>query len=205
MNSSTFFAPEGPNAAWRPGDEPRPGVQEASCRHGRSTRSAPPTARNRNQANAFGKCVSSMARMKNDAARAAAVLRIDDCRGALHHEGDLRPRQEDAARRRRQGSRQGRRGTARRRASRRSWSSACEAPSEPERVSDDGRGPSGPLRTERAGFEPATQLSPRTRFPVALLRPLGHLSESEKSRGSLPREGAALALRACPRLLSCIP
>ena len=37
----------------------------------------------------------------------------------------------------------------------------------------------GPFHTERAGFEPATQLSPRTRFPVALLRPLGHLSESE--------------------------
>ena len=30
---------------------------------------------------------------------------------------------------------------------------------------------------ERAGFEPATDLSARTRFPVALLRPLGHLSE----------------------------
>ena len=30
---------------------------------------------------------------------------------------------------------------------------------------------------ERAGFEPATHLSARTRFPVALLRPLGHLSE----------------------------
>ena len=30
--------------------------------------------------------------------------------------------------------------------------------------------------TERAGFEPATRLSTRTRFPVALLRPLGHLS-----------------------------
>src|SRR5947199_4854491 len=31
-------------------------------------------------------------------------------------------------------------------------------------------------KTERAGFEPATHLSARTRFPVALLRPLGHLS-----------------------------
>src|SRR5204863_6970060 len=31
-------------------------------------------------------------------------------------------------------------------------------------------------RAERAGFEPATDLSARTRFPVALLRPLGHLS-----------------------------
>jgi hypothetical protein len=31
-------------------------------------------------------------------------------------------------------------------------------------------------KAERAGFEPATHLSARTRFPVALLRPLGHLS-----------------------------
>src|SRR6266540_5173228 len=34
----------------------------------------------------------------------------------------------------------------------------------------------GPSEAERAGFEPATHLSARTRFPVALLRPLGHLS-----------------------------
>ena len=34
---------------------------------------------------------------------------------------------------------------------------------------------------ERAGFEPATDLSARTRFPVALLRPLGHLSELGES------------------------
>ena len=32
-------------------------------------------------------------------------------------------------------------------------------------------------KAERAGFEPATHLSARTRFPVALLRQLGHLSE----------------------------
>src|SRR4051794_7096478 len=32
------------------------------------------------------------------------------------------------------------------------------------------------FKAERAGFEPATHLSARTRFPVALLRPLGHLS-----------------------------
>src|ERR1700751_360276 len=32
------------------------------------------------------------------------------------------------------------------------------------------------LVTEREGFEPSTHLSARTRFPVALLRPLGHLS-----------------------------
>ena len=33
---------------------------------------------NRNGANAFGKCVSKMARLKGDLARAAAVDRIDD-------------------------------------------------------------------------------------------------------------------------------
>ena len=32
--------------------------------------------------------------------------------------------------------------------------------------------------TEREGFEPSTHLSARTRFPVALLRPLGHLSDA---------------------------
>src|SRR5829696_6305436 len=31
--------------------------------------------------------------------------------------------------------------------------------------------------TEREGFEPSTHHAARTRFPVALLRPLGHLSE----------------------------
>src|SRR5215217_9503760 len=36
----------------------------------------------------------------------------------------------------------------------------------------------GPSTTERAGFEPATRLSAGTRFPVALLRPLGHLSRA---------------------------
>ena len=34
----------------------------------------------------------------------------------------------------------------------------------------------GDFEAERAGFEPATHLSASTRFPVALLRPLGHLS-----------------------------
>jgi hypothetical protein len=36
--------------------------------------------------------------------------------------------------------------------------------------------PAAKREAERAGFEPATHLSARTRFPVALLRPLGHLS-----------------------------
>ena len=43
---------------------------------------------------------------------------------------------------------------------------------------------------ERAGFEPATRLSTRTRFPVALLRPLGHLSGRAKGiRGRLALRG----------------
>jgi hypothetical protein len=43
-----------------------------------------------------------------------------------------------------------------------------------------------PLReAERAGFEPATHLSARTRFPVALLRPLGHLSVLRSGEGGI--------------------
>src|SRR5262245_25259642 len=38
---------------------------------------------------------------------------------------------------------------------------------------------------ERAGFEPATHLSARTRFPVALLRPLGHLSVLRSGEGGI--------------------
>ncbi len=41
------------------------------------------------------------------------------------------------------------------------------------------RGSNLTLMAERAGFEPATDLSARTRFPVALLRPLGHLSATQ--------------------------
>src|SRR3954452_23917347 len=41
------------------------------------------------------------------------------------------------------------------------------------------------LEAERAGFEPAMDLSAHTRFPVALLRPLGHLS----GRASVPSRG----------------
>src|SRR5215204_318157 len=42
-----------------------------------------------------------------------------------------------------------------------------------------------PIATERAGFEPATHLSARTRFPVALLRPLGHLSAVRSGEGGI--------------------
>jgi hypothetical protein len=37
--------------------------------------------------------------------------------------------------------------------------------------------------TEREGFEPSRHLSAPTRFPVALLRPLGHLSEEASVSG----------------------
>ena len=47
----------------------------------------------------------------------------------------------------------------------------------------------GTRLTERAGFEPAKRLSTLTRFPVALLRPLGHLS----GRGTGYRGGASPA------------
>jgi hypothetical protein len=39
-----------------------------------------------------------------------------------------------------------------------------------------GRGSNNDPLAEREGFEPSRQLSPPTRFPVALLKPLGHLS-----------------------------
>jgi hypothetical protein len=52
---------------------------------------------------------------------------------------------------------------------------------------------------ERAGFEPATDLSARTRFPVALLRPLGHLSKRRQGiasgDGDLPVHPRSLVAR----------
>jgi hypothetical protein len=39
----------------------------------------------------------------------------------------------------------------------------------------------GTDQAEGEGFEPSTHLSARTRFPVALLRPLGHPSERRPS------------------------
>jgi hypothetical protein len=58
-------------------------------------------------------------------------------------------------------------------------------------------------QAERAGFEPATHLSAGTRFPVALLRPLGHLSRAARLRhksveapGRVPGRGRRPALPA---------
>jgi hypothetical protein len=50
----------------------------------------------------------------------------------------------------------------------------------------------GSERTEREGFEPSTHLSAGTRFPVAFLRPLGHLSEGgQRSTGVTARSAGA--------------
>ena len=75
INGSTFFAPEtlptpptGMNAA-QACKKLRADMGLAAFRTAYGT--------NANGANAFGKCVSKLARMKNDAARAAAVGRID--------------------------------------------------------------------------------------------------------------------------------
>jgi hypothetical protein len=77
VNSSTFFTPEGPKPPGGQGMSPGQACKTLRAEMGADAfRAAYGT--NRNQANAFGKCVSQMARMKNGAARAAAVVRIDD-------------------------------------------------------------------------------------------------------------------------------
>jgi|KBSMisStandDraft_5_1062788.scaffolds.fasta_scaffold286055_2 hypothetical protein len=76
VNSSTFFAPEEPTPPGGQGMSPGQACKKLRADMGvEAFRAAYGT--NRNQANAFGKCVSSMARMKNDTARAAAVLRVE--------------------------------------------------------------------------------------------------------------------------------
>ena len=77
VNSSTFFAPEGPKPPGGQGMSPGQACKTLRAEMGADAfRMA--YGSNRNHANAFGKCVSQMARLKNDAARAAAVVRIDD-------------------------------------------------------------------------------------------------------------------------------
>jgi hypothetical protein len=75
VNLSTFFEPSGPT---RPGTH---GLSPAqACKKLRDAMGADAFraafGKNRSGANAFGKCVSKMARMKGDAARAAAVVRV---------------------------------------------------------------------------------------------------------------------------------
>ena len=77
VNGSTFYSPAGPKppsgVTMSPGQackKLRADMGEDAFRMAYGT--------NHNRANAFGKCVSQMARMKNDAARAAAVERIGE-------------------------------------------------------------------------------------------------------------------------------
>ena len=75
VNTSTFLTPSEPQPG--AGMNPAQACKELRDEMGSSAfRAAYGT--NRNGANAFGKCVSKMARMKNDAARTAAVERIGD-------------------------------------------------------------------------------------------------------------------------------
>jgi ketosteroid isomerase-like protein len=63
-----------------------------------------------------------------------------------------------------------------------SWVRAPRSEPRPELIFS-GRGSNEDKMAERVGFEPTRQLSPPTRFPVAHLKPLGHLSRSA-SKGS---------------------
>jgi len=77
VNGSTFFAPAGPKPPSAGGLNPAQACKKLRADMGADAfRAAYGT--NRNGANAFGKCVSQMARMKNDTVRAAAVARIGD-------------------------------------------------------------------------------------------------------------------------------
>jgi hypothetical protein len=77
VNTSTFFTPEGPRPPGSQGMGPGQACKKLRADMGvEAFRMAYGT--NHNHANAFGKCVSRMARMKNDAARATSVARIED-------------------------------------------------------------------------------------------------------------------------------
>lgn len=77
VNASTFFGPEGTKPPEGQALNPAQACAKLRADMGADTfRTAYGT--NRNGANAFGKCVSKMARLKGDIARAAAVDRIDD-------------------------------------------------------------------------------------------------------------------------------
>jgi len=77
VNTSRFFTPEGPKPPGTRGTSPGQACKKLLAEMGGDAfRAAYGT--NGNGANAFGKCVSKMARLKNDAARTAAVARIGD-------------------------------------------------------------------------------------------------------------------------------
>ena len=149
--------------------QPGAGVQEAARGLGAAAfRSAYGT--NANGANAFGKCVSAMARMKNDL---AALDRGRADRPAAERCAKAKTTRRARARARAKRARQAVRGLP---AANRVAGVRLDVG---RRGAARGNHRFPRARTERAGFEPATQLSPRTRFPVALLRPLGHLSEGK--------------------------
>jgi hypothetical protein len=77
VNDSTFFAPEtNPGPGEGGGKSPAQACRQLRAELGADAfRMAYGT--NHNGRNAFGKCVSKMARLKNDEAREAAVVRID--------------------------------------------------------------------------------------------------------------------------------
>ena len=55
-------------------------------------------------------------------------------------------------------------------------------------------GEAPPVReAEREGFEPSTHLSAGTRFPVAFLRPLGHLSGAASVAPEMTQMGHEIA------------
>lgn len=85
INDSTFFTPGGPN----PGPGRGTGNSPAqACKQLRADLGADAFraafGTNHNGRNAFGKCVSKMARMQSDEARAAAVTRIGHLTDRCH-------------------------------------------------------------------------------------------------------------------------
>ena len=86
INGSTFYEPAG-------SQPPTSGLNPAqACKKLRTEMGAEAFrmayGTNGNGMNAFGKCVSKMARMKNDTARAAAVVRIDDAADRCTERGE---------------------------------------------------------------------------------------------------------------------
>jgi ABC-type cobalt transport system substrate-binding protein len=77
VNTSTFYAPVGPKPPSGEGMSPGQACKKLRADMGLAAFRAA-YGENHNGANAFGKCVSKMARMKNDTAREAAVERIGE-------------------------------------------------------------------------------------------------------------------------------
>ncbi len=77
VNASTFYAPGGATPPGTRGLSPGQACKKLRDEMGLD-RFRAAYGKNRSGANAFGKCVSKMAHMRNDAARAAAVARIGD-------------------------------------------------------------------------------------------------------------------------------